>query len=60
METNEALLMVLATNFGVLWSGGVDSGVSSRFHTGTDDSLPLVMVTIFVCSGSMMCIQERD
>lgn len=40
--------MVIATNFGMLWSDGMDSGVSSQFHMRIGEMLPMVMVTIGV------------
>lgn len=39
--------MVMVTNFGVLWSDGVDSRASGQLHMGIGEALPMVIVTIW-------------
>lgn len=54
------MVYVLRSNFGVLWSDGLDSGVSSWFEMGISEALLVEIVAILVCFGPMVGIQERD
>ncbi|XP_050890920.1 uncharacterized protein LOC127096385 [Lathyrus oleraceus] len=44
---------------GVIRTIDFDEGASSWFHMGIDEALHMVMVTLLVCSGPMVGIQER-